>query len=303
MDKQNNQLICNDNWGTVAVLVDSNNIMDLLKSLKNKNIAVKLIEVSEEGLDLVDKSIWQEFSRVFIAINYKHKLSFGQIQGLLDILCLAYTGSGMLAVALSKDIIKSKKIWQTMGIATTPLIRWYANIDWQEMVGLIGLPLAIKSIDFNDNKVFKIVHMEQLKEVLKNFANLNDVIIEPWIAGDEYIVHIIDNAALIPVKISNGLSVIDVSASDYNNMQKLAMNAFIAIGCVGFAAVHILKDLNGDCWVLSINTAPKLELNSYFATAANNSGIDFDMLVEKILASSLIKKSFSIGLSKSQLNV
>lgn len=314
MENQNKKIktsklesLVSDGWGKVAILIDSNDkslsFIEILEVLKNNNIEVGVIEILNQGLNLLERSIWKDFSRVFIAINSDHKLSFGYIQGLLDILCLEYTGSGMLAAALAGDIIKSKKIWQIMGISTTPFIRFHANLDLNEMISLIGFPLAVKSIYLNDKRVFKVLHMEQLKEVFKNFENSNEVIIEPWIAGDEYIVHIIDTKALLPLKVSNWLMIEPTSGSQHDlqkhnqllnikGMQQLAMDAFMALGCSGFAAVHILKDLNGDCWVLSINTAPILTPNSNFATAAYNSSINFETLVEKVLTSSLIKKSY-----------
>lgn len=312
MENQNKQVSVGplESIGKVALLVGSRDkalsFIDLLEVLKKKSIAIKIIEVLDEGLSLLDKSIWQDVSRVFIAITEEHNLSFGHIQGLLDILCLEYTGCGMLTAALAVDIIKSKKIWQLMGIATTPFIKWRANVDWQEMIGLIGFPVAIKSICANDKRVFKVQHMEKLQSVSQNFKNLNDIIIEPWVTGDEYIIYIIDEQALLPLKISNFFiteailpnkkssnkkdNKENIELLNITKMQKLALSAFKAIGGSGFASVNILKDLNGDCWVLSVNTSPLMTRNSTFATAAHNSGINFEMLVEKILATSFVKK-------------
>lgn len=293
--------------GNLAVLIDSEltteTFVDIIEVLKNKQIKFKLIEITPNGLNLLDPKFWKEINRVFIAISDHHKLSTGYIQAILDILGLDYTGTGMLSAALTKDIFKVKKIWQIMGIATTPFIKWKEDFDWQEMLGLIGLPMAIKSLNINEKKIFKVTNLENIDEILKKFDYSNDIIIEPWITGDEYIVYIINETPLVPIKINSTLTSnfnIISSQSHHNqseelynikNMQKLAVEAFLAIGGQGFAEVHILKDVNEDCWVLSINIGLNLNRNSNFAIAAYEANIKFEELIEKILATSFIKKS------------
>lgn len=293
--------------GNLAILIDSKltteTFVDIIEVLKHKQIKFKLIEISPNGLNLLDLKIWEGINRVFIAISDHHKLSTGYIQAILDILGLDYTGTGMLSAALAKDIFKVKKIWQMMGIATTPFIKWKEGFDWQEMLGLIGLPMAIKSLNINENKVFKVSNLENIDEVLKRFDYSNDIIIEPWITGDEYVVYIINETPLVPIKINStltshfniipGKSQKNKSEELYNikNMQKLAVEAFLAIGGQGLAEVHILKDVNEDCWVLSINIGLNLNRNSNFAIAALEAGIKFEELIEQVLATSFIKKS------------
>lgn len=301
-----------NSFGKVALLVNSGDknvpFMEILEVLKNKNIDISVVDVLEHGFSLLDRKVWQDFSRVFIAITSENKLSLGYIQGLLDILGLEYTGCGMLAAALAGDLIKSKKIWQMHGIATVPFIKWKPDLDWEEMISLIGFPLAIKSVYLNDGKIFKVLQMGQLAEILEKFDNLNDIIIEPWVAGEEYVVYIVNNKPLSPLKINNHV-VIDpefttktpknhanqlILNNEQNKLQKLALEAYLALGCSGLAGVSIIKDLNNDCWVVAVNTAPEISFNSHFAAAAYSCGINFDVLVEQILATSL-KKNFHFG--------
>jgi D-alanine-D-alanine ligase len=309
-------------FGKVAMLLSSSDkspqFLEIQEILNHKKIDVNLVAIDDNGNNLLDHSIWNNIDRALIATTWRHKLSFGHIQGLLDLLSIPYTGSGMLAAALAGDLIKVKKIWQTMGIPTAPYIKWQENIDWQESLGLFGLPLAIKSIYSNDKRVFKVQHLDQLNEVLDKFTNKDQVIIEPWISGDEYVVHILANKPLLPLKINNCLPVaanaskakhntqisdnsMIVSASEQklfqpeqilniNGMQQLALDCFEAISCSGIAAVHILRDINGDHWVLALDPLPLITKDSHFATAAHNSEIGFTELLEKILASSMMPK-------------
>ena len=67
------------------------------------------------------------------------------------------------------------------------------------IISLLGFPVAVKSIYSHDQKVFKVVNMEQLAEACQNFWSLSDVIIEPWITGDRYIVYIVEDQPLLPL--------------------------------------------------------------------------------------------------------
>ena len=285
-------------FGKVAVLGDSADLktsQEILSVLQDRNIDVNIIMVPGKAKDLIDSSIWQNFSRVFIALPQSHYLSSGHIQGLLELLCIDYTGSGILAAALANDRGKSKKIWQMMGIATTPFVKWSPNIDWQKIISLLGFPVAVKSIYSHDQKVFKVVNMEQLAEACQNFWSLSDVIIEPWITGDRYIVYIVEDQPLLPLYADTLVS--EATKKEYYNqlnvqgMQKVAMEAFNAIGGQGLARINIIKDLNANFWVSSIDTSPLIMRNCNFSEAANNSGISFELLIEKILKTSFIKKT------------
>lgn len=290
-------------YGNLAVLIDSEiiteSILDIIEIIKKKQINFKLIELSKNGLNILNPAIWKDINRVFIAISENHKLSTGHIQAILEVLGLDYTGTGMLSAMLTKDIVKMKKIWQMMGIATAPFVKYKDNLNWQETLGFIGLPIAIKSSNINEKKVFKVNNIETINETVNKFNFLNDIIIEPWITGDEYAVYIINDSPLIPLKINGSLiTSVEVGAEQCDlaqtkvikNMQQLALESFLAIGGQGFAKVNILKDVNEDCWVSSINIGLNLYHNSNFAIAAYNSGIKFEELVEQILATSFIKK-------------
>jgi D-alanine-D-alanine ligase len=298
LESQTKKLFNKTPFGTVALLSDSTDLkssQEILSVLQNKSIDVNIITVPGKAKDLIDSTIWQNFSRVFIALPQSHYLSSGHIQGLLELLCIDYTGSGMLAAALANDRVKSKKIWQMMGIATTPFVKWNTNINWQEIIGLLGFPVAVKSMYSHDQKVFKVANMDQLEESCQNFWNLSDVIIEPWITGDRYIVYIIEDQPLLPLYadslVSENTKKEYYSRLNIPGMQKLAMEAFKAIGGQGLARVNIIKDLNDNCWVSSIDTSPLIMRNCNFSDAANNSGISFELLIEKILTTSFIKKT------------
>ncbi len=290
-------------FGKVALLSDSSDptiSREILEVFQKKNIDVTLIDVPNiiarcSISHIVDRLTSQKFSRVFISLTGAHYLSGGHIQGLLDLLRLDYTGSGMLATALANDRVKTKKIWQKMGIATTPFVTWEPDLNWQEIIGLLGFPVAVKSLYSHDQKVFKVVNMDQLKEACQNFWSFEEIIIEPWVVGDEYVVYIVGDQALPPLYLGNLVS--ESIKKEYykrlnvQGMQKLAIEAFKAIGGQGLGRVSVVKDLNDDFWILSVDLSPIIMRNCHFTEAANNFGISFELLVEKILATSFVKKT------------
>lgn len=301
MESQIKKILKQLDLGKVALLSDSSDLKiseEILILLQNRNIDVNLILVPNKAKELIDHSIWQNFSRVFIALNQAHYLSSGHIQSLLDLLCIDYTGSGALASALANDMIKSKKLWQSMGIATVPFVKILSNannIDWQEIIGLLGFPVAVRSAYACDGRIFKATNIEQIMDACRNFEVARDIIIEPFVTGYEYLVYILDNQALMPLYVDNLFNSFSRKESHkrlkIEAMQKLAMDAFMSIGGQGLAVVNIIKDLNDDCWVSSINTSPVIVRNGYFSEAASHSGIEFELLVEKVLITSFIKKT------------
>ncbi len=54
------------------------------------------------------------FDKVFIALHGRGGED-GTLQGLLDLIDLPYTGSGVMASAISMDKLRSKLLWQGAG--------------------------------------------------------------------------------------------------------------------------------------------------------------------------------------------
>lgn len=292
MVSQNNQ----DNQieiGKVGLLTDSNHVKqaeDILNILQNQQISANMVIIPGDIKSLLDVSIWQNFSRVFINLPNDHFLSSGHIQGFLDLLNLDYTGSGMLACALASNRVNIKKIWQITGIATTNFLKWRPNINWEEIAGLFGFPMAVKSLYSYNHIIFKVMNIEQLQNATEKFFNLYDIMFEPWVTGDKYEVYIVGDKALYPICVDDSISHDNNIEPYVKRMQKLAIDALLAIGGQGLAKVGIILDLNKDCWVSSIDPSPVVGRDSIFSKAASNVGMNFEVLLKNILMTSCTKK-------------
>jgi D-alanine-D-alanine ligase len=71
----------------------------------------------------------EKFDRVFISLHGRYGED-GTIQGLLELLNIPYTGSGVLASALSIDKIVTKQVWLSNGLSTPVFVELTANSDW-----------------------------------------------------------------------------------------------------------------------------------------------------------------------------
>ncbi|HSI94937.1 MAG TPA: D-alanine--D-alanine ligase, partial [Methylophilaceae bacterium] len=108
-------------FGKVAVLlggrsaereVSLNSGNAVLAALKRGGVDAYAFDPAEKPLhDL------EGFDRVFIALHGRYGED-GTIQGALELFCIPYTGSGVMAAAVGMDKWRTKLLWQAAGIPT-----------------------------------------------------------------------------------------------------------------------------------------------------------------------------------------
>ncbi len=83
------------------------------------------------------------YDRVFIALHGRGGED-GVVQGALELAGIPYTGSGVLASALSMDKLRSKWLWQGLGLATPPFAVLQPGFDATQVAEQVGLPMMVK---------------------------------------------------------------------------------------------------------------------------------------------------------------
>ena len=68
----------------------------------------------------------------------------GSMQGMLEVMGLPYTGSGVLGSALGMDKLRSKQIWQANGLPTPEYVVLESQQDCENALRQLGLPLIVK---------------------------------------------------------------------------------------------------------------------------------------------------------------
>ncbi|XZQ54798.1 MAG: D-alanine--D-alanine ligase [Arsenophonus sp.] len=248
------------------------------------------------------------YKKVFIALHGRGGED-GTVQRILESLELPYTGSGVLASSLSMDKLRSKKLWASIGLPIAP----YIVLEKQKLTMMsdkilfnsvyhLGLPLIVKPIlEGSSIGISKITTLSQLMIALKSaFRYDKNVLIEKYLNGPEYTVAIIGEQGLPSIRIQPAGVFYDYNSKYLSNqtqyfcpsglkteeevmLNKLALAAYKAIGCSGWGRVDIMKDNDGEFYLLEINTSPGMNRHSLVPMAAKQAGITFPQLVKKIL--------------------
>lgn len=257
----------------------------------------------DAGEDLAARLIAERPDRVFIALHGRGGED-GSLQGLLECLRLPYTGSGVMASALAMDKLRTKQVWQSLGLPTPA----YAVLrSEQECVGVVerlGTPLISKPIHEGSSiGMARVDSLADLQQAWQQARQYDDVVlVEQWITGAEFTVSILDGKVLPAIRLSTPNIFYDYDAkylaSDTTyqcpcglspereaELAELCLRAFDAVGCHGWGRVDVMQDADGNFYLLEVNTSPGMTDHSLVPMAAMAAGMTFTDLVLAILAS------------------
>jgi D-alanine-D-alanine ligase len=270
----------------------------------------------DPGLRCPTELAKEKFDRVFISLHGRFGED-GTIQGLLELLGLPYTGSGVLASALAIDKIATKQIWISAGLSTPEYEELTATSDWNAVVQHLGLPLIVKPAKEGSSLgLTKVKSVDELPAAYQLAAGLDKkVIAETCIIGDELTCPLVGqgNAAeALPV-----IKIIPPQANyDFHNkyfsdetqylcptglapevnhaVQDLALAAYKALGCRTWGRADVMLDQKtGKPYLLEMNTAPGMTSHSLVPMAAKAAGIEYADLVLWLLSQTLQQKEGS----------
>ena len=247
---------------------------------------------------------------VFLALHGKDGED-GTVQGLLEVLGINYTGSGVASSAIGINKVLTKKILIYEGIPTAPfaILRRnefnFQDHDIQALFKTIGLPMVIKAATQGSSIGTYIIHAENevSRAIEAAFAFDSEVLVEKFIDGTEVTSTVIGNESvevlpLIEITSANefydfeskytpGMCTHIVPARVASEVQEkigeLSQRVYKALGCRGFARVDFIIDKEQNPFVLEINTIPGMTEMSLVPDAARAAGVNFEELVEKIV--------------------
>ena len=267
----------------------------------------------DSGLRCPTELVKEKFDRVFISLHGRYGED-GTIQGLLELLNLPYTGSGVLASALSIDKIATKQIWLSNGLSTPDFEELTANSNWEAVVKHLGLPLIVKPANEGSSLgLTKVKLVDELPAAYQLAAGLDKkVIAETCIIGDELTCPLVGegiNAEALPViKIIPPQANYDFHNKYFSNetqylcptgltdevntaVQTLALAAYRALGCSTWGRADVMLDeKTGKPYLLEMNTSPGMTSHSLVPMAAKAAGIEYADLVLWLLSQTLVKK-------------
>ena len=229
----------------------------------------------------------------------------GTLQGALESLGVPYTGSGVLGSALSMDKVRTKQVWLALGLPTPRYASYRPGDDVREAIADLGLPVVVKpSHEGSSVGITRVRSPADLSAAIELAARYDgELVIEQLIEGGEYTVGILDGEALPSIRIVPPGEYYDYHAKYVSDdtqylcpglegeaeaqMRALALRAFEASGASGWGRVDVMRDRQGDNWLLEVNTTPGMTSHSLVPKAARAVGIDFPSLCWRILETSL----------------
>lgn len=265
-------------------------------ALKRLNYDVISIDVGKDICAVLKK---ERVEIVFLVLHGGFGEN-GSIQGLLEVLGIPYTGSGVLASALAMDKEASKKIFLYHNIPVPDFIvidkmRGFQKINF-------SLPWVVKPATEGSSIGVSIVKDDMnLKDALKKaFQHSSRVIVEKFVEGKEVHIGILNNEVLGGVEVRPSLEFYNYEAKytaglteyilppeinniTYQKAGEIALNAHRAIGCKGATRVDLRIDTEGNPYVLEVNTIPGMTETSLLPKIAKLAGYDFSGLIEEIL--------------------
>ncbi|RKG95213.1 D-alanine--D-alanine ligase, partial [Corallococcus sp. CA047B] len=252
------------------------------------------------GLDRALRSA--ELDVAFLALHGRMGED-GRVQGLLELLELPYTGSGVLASALAMDKPMAKKLFQLHNLATP---RGYkvgrADVERAlELHGDSGFPCVVKPAKGGSSVGLSVVHdAGALVPAVAHACRFGgEALVERFVQGQEVTVGILGDSVLGSCEVAFPREGFDYEAkykggaqyflpprlSDTRrvNVETLALAAYRALGCRGYGRVDVLcSDTENDV-VLEVNTLPGFTPVSLLPKIAARAGLDFPELVQGVL--------------------
>lgn len=258
--------------------------------------------------DLASKLVATGAEVVFIALHGRHGED-GTVQGLLEILGLPYTGSGVLASSMAMDKVTTKRLLIQQGIKTPDFCVYRQGDDLERFSTQIKhWPVIAKPAHEGSTIGVTIANNpDELAAGLRAGLTYDrTILVEEFIQGDEATVSVLNGAALPVIQVVPKSGFYDFSSKYtagqteyllpapfskeiYGELQESAVAAVAILGCLGAArADFMIKD--GHTYCLEVNTIPGMTETSLLPKAAAHAGIDFDELVQRILESAGTEK-------------
>jgi D-alanine-D-alanine ligase len=262
----------------------------------------------DAGRDLSEQLRQKGVEVAFIALHGRYGED-GIVQGLLELLSIPYTGSGVLASALAMDKVATKKILLHHELPTPGFVALRKEDDRNDLLDRCRhFPLVVKPAREGSTIGISIVHSrEELKAGLDEAFQCDDlVLVEDFIEGLEVTVSVLGREALPIIQIVPKGGFYDYQAKYtagqteyivpaplppvlYERLQQVSVEACRILDCRGAARVDFMvRDREFYC--LEVNTIPGMTPTSLLPKAAAKAGISFTELAERILLDAGLNK-------------
>ena len=302
-------------FGKVAVLLGGDSTEREISLLSGHAVLEALTRrgVNAQAFDPknlpVGNLVSEGFDRAWIALHGPGGED-GTMQGALEWLGIPYTGSGVLASALTMDKLKTKRVVVGAGYAAPEYAVLSSPGDLERALEHVGLPLMVKPASQGSSVgITKVSSASQLPRAYAEARAVDPIVFaEAFVTGEEYTVGILHDRGLPSIRIQPATEFYDYQAKyfrddtayhcpsglgpqDEAQLQAAALATFRVTDCVGWGRVDFMRDrTSGKFQFIEINTTPGMTGHSLVPMAARQSGIDFEALVWRVLETSFLRE-------------
>ena len=296
------------NFGKVAVLLGGSSAERDISFMSGGAVlaALKARGVDAHAFDPAQRPLAElktdGFERVFIALHGRGGED-GTVQGALETLGIPYTGSGVMASAISMDKWRTKMIWLSAGLPTPRYRMLEAGMDWNAVAAELGMPIFVKPArEGSSVGATKVTAADQLQAAFELAVKHDPLVLaEEFVAGAELTAAFVGEQALPLVKITAPQGNYDyknkyftdetrydcpsgLPAEKEAEIQALVLKAARLLDCRGWGRADVILKDDGTPMLLEMNTSPGMTGHSLVPMAARAVGISFEDLVITILA-------------------
>ncbi len=264
----------------------------------------------KQGINATAIDVGRDIAQQLKEKNYSHVFNMlhgrggedGVIQGVLDVLQIPYTGSGVLGSALAMDKFRCKQLWRGIGLPTPDFLELKSAQDCAQALENLGLPLMIKPVlEGSSIGISKVNIAAEMIPAWEKACDCGGVIIaEKFVQGKEYTAAILGDQVLPMIQLKTEHDFYDYQAKYVSNdtqyicpcglseefeaeLAKIMYQSYMAVMCEGWGRVDFMLDENQQPWLIEVNTVPGMTDHSLVPMAAKQAGMSFDELVVKIL--------------------
>jgi len=277
----------------------------VLNALRSKGVDAHAFDPSERGLDELKR---EGFARCFIALHGRFGED-GTVQGALELLGIPYTGSGVMASAISMDKVMTKRIWRFEGLSTPAWSQVHSVAETQAAFAQLGAPMIVKPAREGSSIGFtKVMTADQCEAAYLAAAKHDPMVLcEQFIAGDEVTCPVLgatDSPRALPVirivapegnydyqnkyftDTTQYLVPAGLPAGEEEAIAALVRRAYSVLGCRGWARADVMIDAaTRTPYLLEINTSPGMTSHSLVPMSAKAAGISYEDLCVALLQS------------------
>jgi D-alanine-D-alanine ligase len=303
--------------GKVAVLMGGQSAEREISLMSGGGVlqALRGCGVDAHAFDPAERSLWElkteGFDRCFIALHGRFGED-GTVQGALELMGIAYTGSGVMASSLAIDKVMTKRLWLAQGLSTPRYVLLqrgrYQAADLDAAIAELGLPLIVKPArEGSSIGLTKVNQASEMAQAVERAASLDaDVLCEQFIAGDEVTCPVLgsgDAACALPL-----IRIVAPEGNyDYQNkyftdavqylvpsglpaqqeqaIAELVLAAYRSLGCRGWARADVMIDaLTRQPYLLEMNTSPGMTGHSLVPMSARAAGLSYEELCLQVLS-------------------